>query len=101
MIRQTHIFIWFLQFPRYLQLQPPLLQFTLFVQTLLIPFFLPQAFTLLESPKFKGALGKKNVCVCVCEKTDKKVYLTLLSCVRIQPNAAVHSKEKCLRARIF
>lgn len=58
MIRQTHVFIWLLQLPRYLQLQPPLLQFTLFVQALLIPFLLPQALALLESPKFKGALGE-------------------------------------------
>lgn len=61
MIRQTHVFIWLLQLPRYLQLQPPLLQFTLFVQALLIPFLLPQALTLLESPKFKGTLGKQSV----------------------------------------
>lgn len=73
MIRQTHVFIWLLQLPRYLQLQPPLLQFTLFVQALLIPFLLPQALTLLESPTFKRALGMQSVCVhlCVCENRQE------------------------------
>ena len=77
MIRQTHVFIWLLQLPRYLQLQPPLLQFTLFVQALLIPFLLPQALSLLESPKFKGALGKQSVrvcaylCACACENRQE------------------------------
>lgn len=61
MVRQTHVFIWLLQFPRYLQFQSALLLFTLFVQSLLVSFLLPQAFALLKSPTFKGALGKPGM----------------------------------------
>lgn len=41
------------------------------------------------------AIACMYLCVCAhaCVKTDKKVYLTLPSSIRIQPNAAVHSKE--------
>ena len=52
--------------------------------------------------KIQGSIREaKQVYAFACVKKDKKVYLTLLSGVRIQPNAAAHSKEKCWRARIF
>lgn len=67
MIRQTHVFIWLLQLPCYLQLQPPLLQFTLFVQALFVPFFLPQALTLLEGPEIQRSIREaKCLSMCVC-----------------------------------
>lgn len=70
-IRQTHVFIGLLQLPRYLQLQPPLLQFTLLVQPLLISFLLPQALALLDRPKktpdsVRAGRQRPRACVCVC-----------------------------------
>lgn len=47
-ICQTHVFIGFLHLTDQLQLQPPELHFPLLVETFLITFLLPEAFTLLR-----------------------------------------------------
>lgn len=68
-IGQTHVFIGLLKLPRNLQLQPPLLQFTLLVQPLLISFLLPQALALLDRPKEprqRQGGETASTCVCVC-----------------------------------
>lgn len=48
MIRQTHVFIWFLHLTDHLQLQPPELHFALFVEPFLVTFLLPEAFAFLR-----------------------------------------------------
>lgn len=77
-IRQTHVFIGLLQLPRYLQLQPPLLQFALLVQPLLIPFLLPQALALLDGPKIQGSVRQGRIVRgSTCVRVRVLVFMTV------------------------